>query len=187
MSAASDITNEDMFKVLSQYLGLSESEYTGESGLLDYLAPVPIEADIKAELRNEYKDVLSSLQEQSKGYTPGVKEAISSQQRQELVDSARRAGGVGQRMLAGRSKAAALVQSKSQQAGAQAGVIQNVAEQEKELKEDAKTQLETLETSIAKSAQNQIDAARQQRLKTGMSLFQLAQLARNKNIEEFLP
>lgn len=178
-------SQDDMFKILAQYLGLSEQEYQGESGLLDYLAPVPVEADIKAELRNEYKDVLGSLQEQTKGYSAGVKEAMSSQQRQELVDAARRAGG-GQRMLAGRSKGAALVQSKSQQAGAQAGVVQNIAEQEKQLKEGAKTQLESLETSIAKSAQSQIDMAREQRLKTGMSLFQLSELAQKKNIEDFL-
>lgn len=178
-------SQDDMFKILSQYLGLSEEEYEGESGLLDFLAPVPVEADIKAELRNEYKDVLGSLQEQSKGYSASVKESMSSQKRQELAEAARRAGG-GQRMLAGRSKASALVQAKSQQAGAQAGVVQNVAEQEKELKEGAKTQLQTLETSIAKSAQAQMDMARQQRLKTGMSLFQLGELARKKNIEDFL-
>ena len=178
-------SQDDMFQILAQYLGLSEEEYTGESGLLDYLAPLPVEADIKADLRNEYKDVLGSLQEQSKGYSASVKESMSSQKRQELAEAARKAG-AGQRMLTGRSKAAALVQAKSQQAGAQAGVVQNIAEQEKDLKEGAKTQLETLETSIAKAAQSQLDSARQQRLQTGMSLFQLGELARRKNIEEFL-
>jgi L-lactate utilization protein LutC len=178
-------SQDDMFKILSQYLGLSEEEYEGEAGLLDFLAPVPVEADLKKELRNEYKDVLSSLQEQSKGYSESVKESMSSQKRQELVEAARRAGG-GQRMLQGKSKGAALVQAKSQQAGAQAGVVQNVAEQEKQLKEGAKTQLSAIETSIAKSAQAQMDMAKQQRLKTGMSLFQLGELARRKNVEDFL-
>lgn len=172
---------DDMFKVLAQYLGLDEKEYTGETGLLDALAPAPDEEAIKKDLRLEFKDVLGSLQEQTQGYGEGVKEAMTSQQRQELAQAARRTGG-SQRMLSGRAKGAALVQSKYNQATKQAGAIQNVAEAEKTMKDTAKDDLSKLETSLAKSAQSQADVARETRQKTGMSLFQLAQLARTKTV-----
>lgn len=165
-------------QTLGQYLGLSEAELE-QGDLLDSLAPAPNEETIKADLRASYKDVLGSLQEQTKGYTAGVREAMSSQQRQELADAARRTG-AGQRMLAGRSKGAALVQAKFNQAGAQAGVVQDVAEKEKELKESAKSKLSDIETSIAQNAQTKADLDRERRVKVGMSLFQLAELARQK-------
>jgi hypothetical protein len=174
----SDFTAQDFMETLGQYLGVSQEDLS-EGNLLDSLAPVPDEEKIKSDLRSQYKDVLGSLQEQTKGYTAGVREAMSSQQRQELVESARKTG-AGQRMLAGRAKGAALVQARSNQAGAQAGVVQNVAEQEKELKESAKSQLSDLETSIAQSAQAKADSDRERRVKVGMSLFQLAELARQK-------
>lgn len=162
---------------LAQYLGLSEVELGESASLLDALAPIPDESKLKQEMREEYKDVLGSLQDQSKGYGAGVKEAMSSQQRQELVEAARRTGG-GQRMLQGRSKGAALVQAKSKQAAAQANVVQNVAEQEKQLKESAKEQLQGLETGMAKAIQSRIDEAREKRVKAGLSIYQLAEVAR---------
>lgn len=174
-----DYTSQDFMQTLGQYLGISEQDLK-DGNLLDALAPAPDEERIKQDLREQYKDVLGNLQEQTKGYSAGVKEAMSSQQRQELAESARRTGS-SQRMLAGRSKGAAIVQAKSQQIGAQAGVIQNIAEQEKQYKEGAKQQLQGLETSLAKSAQAQADADRERRVKVGMSLFQLAELARQKS------
>lgn len=173
-----EFTSKDFLETLGQYLGMDLSEATESGNVLDALAPVPDESKIKADMRNEFKDVLGALQEQStKGYGEDVREAISSQQRQELADSARRMGG-SQRMLSGRNKAAAMLQSRSQQMQQQAGVIQNVAQQEQELKESAKEQLQGLETSIAKSAQTQVDADRERRLKVGLSIYQLMELAR---------
>mgnify|MGYP003139580067 CR=1 FL=1 len=170
-------TSDKLYETLGQYLGLPEELSKDSANLLDALAPAPDEEGIKAEMRLEFKDVLDSLQSTSaKGYGDSVREALSSQQRQELADSARRMGG-SQRMLSGRSKAAARVQGYTMQKQAQAGVIQNVAEQEKQLKQSSKDELASLEDTIAKSAQTKADTDRETRLKAGLSLFQLAQLA----------
>lgn len=170
----------DFYDTLGQYLGLPQDVAQDPGSLLDALAPAPDEEAIKGELRAEFKDVLQSLQETSvQGFGSSVRESLASQQRQQLAEAARRTGG-SQRMLSGRAKAAARVQGYAQQKQAQAGVIQNVAEQEKQLKESSKDDLAALETTIAKAAQSKADVDRETRLKAGLSLYQLAQLANQR-------
>ena len=176
---AASFTSQDFMQTLAQYLGISEADLAEGGNLLDTLAPIKSEEDIKSELRAEYRDVLGSLQEQTKGYSAGVKEAMSSQQRQQLAESARQTGS-SQRMLSGRSKGAAVIQAQQRNLMQQAGVVQNVAQEEKAFTQSAKEQLQGLETSLARAAQSQVDADRDRRIKVGMNLFQLAELARQK-------
>jgi len=176
----STFTSQDFMQTLGQYLGISEADLAEGGTLLDALAPIKSEEDIKSDLRAEYKEVLGSLQEQTKGYSAGVREAMSSQQRQQLAEAARRTGS-SQRMLSGRSKGAAVVQAQQRNLMEQAGVVQNVAQEEKAFTQSAKDQLQGLETSLAKAAQSQVDADRERRIKVGMNLFQLSELARQKS------
>lgn len=180
------VTDEFLISI-GQYLGLKEGDIAKEGGgisrgaILNALTgPEPT----KDEIREEFSPILESFKEQTQGYTSAQKEAMGSQQRQQLAEQARSMGG-SRRMLSGRSKAMATTINQSAQAAKQAGVVQSVASKEKEYIRSGEEGLADLEQQIAIASQNRIDDYNRRRADVMLNMEQLMELRRQREKEQF--
>jgi hypothetical protein len=168
--------SDEFLLSIAQYLGLQEEDATSKGSILDALTGPRPEAE---EVRSEFAPILQSFQEQSKGYTSAQKEAMGSQQRQQLSEQARSMGG-SQRMLSGRSKAMATTMNQSAQAAKQAGVIQSVDAKDKQFKREGEEGLADLEQQIAIASQNRLDDYNKRRADVMLNMEQLIELKRQR-------
>ena len=185
--ADNEFVTDEFLLSIAQYLGLQESDIAKKDGSLSrgaILNALTGPAPDKDEIREEFSPIISSFQEQAKGYTEAQKEAMGSQQRQQLAEQARSMGG-SQRMLKGRSKAMAATINQSTQAAKQAGVIQSVDAKDKQFRREGQEGLADLEQQIAMASQNRMDDYNRRRADVMLNMEQLMELRRQREKSQF--
>lgn len=112
----------------------------------------PVESDVYTEDMNK---VISSLQEQEKGYDPNVKRSMVETKRQDLAQKARISGAYSG--MKGRSIESKSMQDQFSSLMGQASAIQEIDTAEQEVKDLASKQLLELNTQLATNLQNNQD------------------------------
>lgn len=130
----------DFLKDLASYLGLGTafSELGDDQAAQTDMLIKAMTGPGPESVLPEFKDELTSLRKTQQGYTAAEKEALTSQQRQQLAEKARASGAMGGKMLAGKTRLAATGQAQMQAAMGQMGIKQQLGEQEKQRIQAAK-------------------------------------------------